>query len=72
LLYEDLGVDEYWIVDVQNAEVIAFAIANAGSHRITESTVLPGFSLALLSEALRRTRQTNHGQVSAWLLSRLQ
>ncbi|WP_019498713.1 Uma2 family endonuclease [Pseudanabaena sp. PCC 6802] len=72
LLYEDLGVDEYWIVDVQNAQVIAFAIANGGSRRITESVVLPGLSITFLNEALRRTRQTNHGQVSAWLLSQLQ
>ena len=28
LLYEDLAVDEYWIVDVQNVRIIAFAVAN--------------------------------------------
>lgn len=69
LLYEALGVQEYWIIDVQKVEIIAFAIANRGSRRIDHSQVLPGLAIALLEEALRLSRQTNHGKVSAWLLS---
>ncbi len=72
LLYEDLGVAEYWIVDVQNVQVIAFAIDNGGSRRISQSQVLPGLSISLLNDALRRTRQMNHGQVGAWLLAQFQ
>lgn len=71
LLYEELGVAEYWIIDVQNVEVIAFAIENGGSRRITQSQVLPGLAISLLEEAFRRTRQMNHGKVSAWLLSQI-
>ena len=72
LFYEDLDVEEYWIVDVKKAELIAFAIANGGSQRITESQVLPGLSMSLLEEALRRTRETDHGQVFSWLLAQFQ
>jgi Uma2 family endonuclease len=72
LLYEDLGVKEYWIVDVQNIQVMAFVIENQGSKRITESQILPGLTIALLNEAFRRTRQMNQGQVYAWLLSQFQ
>jgi Uma2 family endonuclease len=72
LLYEELGVDEYWIIDVQNVQVIAFAMENGGSRRITQSQVLPGLAIALLEEALRRTRQVNQSQVIAWLLSQFQ
>ncbi|MBW4651321.1 MAG: Uma2 family endonuclease [Kastovskya adunca ATA6-11-RM4] len=72
LLYEDLDVTEYWIVDVQNVQVIAFAIENGGSRRISLSQALPGLKISLLSEALRRTRQMNQGQVSAWLLAQFQ
>jgi Uma2 family endonuclease len=72
LLYEDLGIDEYWVVDVQNAQITAFAITEGGSHRITVSKVLPGLTISLLNEALRRSRQSNHGQVSAWLLAEFQ
>ena len=72
LLYEDLGVLEYWIVDVQQAEILAFAVENRGSRKITRSQVLSGLELSLLEEALQRSRQTNHGKVSAWLLTQFQ
>ncbi|BAY08910.1 Uma2 family endonuclease [Calothrix sp. NIES-2098] len=72
LLYEELGVDEYWIIDVQNVQVIAFAVANGGSRKITQSQVLPGLQISLLEEAFRRSRQMNQSQVIAWLLSQFQ
>ncbi|MCM0593421.1 MAG: Uma2 family endonuclease [Gloeotrichia echinulata IR180] len=72
LLYEDLGIAEYWIIDVKNAQVIAFVMENQGSRRITESQVLPGLQISLLNDALRRTRQMNQGQVGAWLLAEFQ
>lgn len=71
LLYEDLNVTEYWIVDVQNVELTAFAIADGGSRRITQSQVLP-LTISLLEEALRKTRQMNQAQVGAWLLTKMQ
>lgn len=72
LLYEDLKVSEYWIVDVQHAQIIAFAIlSDSGSRRITQSQVLPGLTISLLEEALRRSRQVNQAQVGAWLLSQM-
>ncbi|NEQ24049.1 MAG: Uma2 family endonuclease [Microcoleus sp. SIO2G3] len=72
LMYEELGIQEYWIVDVQNIRVFAFAIENRGSRRIEQSIVLPGLAIALLEDAFRRTRQINHGKVSAWLLKQFQ
>ncbi|MBF2077441.1 MAG: Uma2 family endonuclease [Synechococcales cyanobacterium T60_A2020_003] len=72
LLYEDLGVGEYWIVDVQSVEIIAFAVENQGSRRIQRSQVLPGLDIAVLKTALQRSRNTNHGKVSAWLLEQFQ
>lgn len=72
LLYESLGVREYWIIDVLNAQIIAFMIENQGSRRIAQSQVLSGLEIALLEEALRRSRQTNHGKVTTWLLSEFQ
>lgn len=45
LLYERLGVQEYWVVDGQNAIVIAFAVAERGSKQIQVSQVLPGLAM---------------------------
>lgn len=72
LLYESLGVKEYWIVDVQNVSIWAFAVADRGSRRIDCSQVLPGLEIAVLEEAFRRSREMNHGKVSAWLMNQFQ
>lgn len=69
LLYESLGVKEYWIIDVDNVQLLAFAVENRGSRRIEQSLVLPGLDLAILRSAFQRSRKTNHGKVSAWLLA---
>ena len=72
LLYEDVGVAEYWIIDVQNLQIIAFSIVEGGSRRITQSQVLPGLEIPLLEAALRRTRQMNQSLVGSWLLNQFQ
>jgi Uma2 family endonuclease len=73
LLYEELKVAEYWVLDVQKSEIIAFAIiADNGSRRIVRSEVLPGLTIALLAEALRRSRTEDQAQVGAWLLAQFQ
>ncbi|MEH2068122.1 MAG: Uma2 family endonuclease [Nostoc sp.] len=71
-LYEELGVSEYWVVDVQNAQFIAYSMADQGSKRIQESQVFPGMTIATLEEALRRSREMKQSQVAAWLLSQFQ
>lgn len=78
-LYEELGVAEYWVVDVQNTQIIAYAIADQGSKRIQESQVLSGLAMsttgyayAILEEALRRSREMNQSEVGTWLLSQFQ
>jgi Uma2 family endonuclease len=72
LLYETLGVLEYWIIDTQNVQIIAFSIADGGSKRITQSQALLGLDIKILDQALQKTRQENHSQVGAWLLKTFQ
>lgn len=72
LLYEDLQIPEYWVVDVQNVRVLAFAIADGGSKRIAESQVLTGLKIDILNEALRLSRNSNHTEVGKWLLQQFQ
>jgi Uma2 family endonuclease len=71
-LYEELGVAEYWVVDVQNAQVLAYAIADQGSKRIQVSLVLPRLAIAIVEEALRRSREMDQSQVGSWLLTQFQ
>lgn len=71
-LYEELGVAEYWVVDVQNAQVLAYAIADQGSKRIQVSLVLPRLAIAIVEVALRRIREMDQSQVEGWLLTQFQ
>ncbi|MFM7450858.1 MAG: Uma2 family endonuclease [Leptolyngbyaceae cyanobacterium] len=68
LLYERLGIQEYWVVNVEAAMIIAFAIADGGSRQIQVSAVLPGLSLSVVEEALRRSQSEDDGAVNRWLL----
>ncbi len=63
---------EYWIVDVQNVEIIAFSIADGGSKQIRESLVLPELKMSLLEETLQRSRNSNQRLVAAWLMEKFQ
>lgn len=73
LLYEDLGVAEYWVVDVKKAKITAFKIiAKGASQRINESIVLSGLNISLLEEGLRRSRVMDNTTVGAWFLAQVQ
>ncbi|MBF2000109.1 MAG: Uma2 family endonuclease [Synechococcales cyanobacterium M58_A2018_015] len=68
LLYERLGVQEYWVVDAATAGVFAFEVADGGSRQIRESKVLPGLAIDLVEEALKRSRTQEDGEINRWLL----
>lgn len=68
LLYEQSGVQEYWVDDVNAQEVIAFQIVAGQSGRVQESQVLPGLAIAIVEEALRRTQVEDDTKINLWLL----
>jgi Uma2 family endonuclease len=71
LQYESLGIPEYWVVNVQTCEILAFAIANQGSRRIQESIVLPGLAIDLLQQTLKRSQEEGQTIARSWLLEQL-
>jgi Uma2 family endonuclease len=72
LLYEEVSVREYWVIDVASATVKAFAISGGGSHRLSESLVFPGLKISLLGTALQRSRETVQSEVGTWLMQEFQ
>jgi Uma2 family endonuclease len=72
LLYEDMEIPEYWVVDVENTRIVAFQIVKNGSRRITESQVLPGLAISILRDALEMSRTMDQAQVGVWLMTQFQ
>lgn len=68
-LYQRLGVQEYWVVDVNAGKVIASSLSSTESTPIRESQVLPGLEITLVEEALKRSQTEDDGAISRWLLA---
>jgi Uma2 family endonuclease len=71
LLYERLGVGEYWVVNVAEQQVLAFAVAEGGSRQIRVSGILPGLELSLVEEALGRSQTEDDTALMRWLMEAL-
>ena len=72
LLYEEMGVSEYWIVDVQNTLIYAFEMIDRGSRRIDTSLVLPNLSIETIATALNLSKEQNQTQIGQWLMKEFQ
>jgi Uma2 family endonuclease len=71
LFYEQLGISEYWVVDVQEVKIIALEmLENGGSRQITESKLLGGLAIADLETALQLSREKSQSEVGAWILQK--
>lgn len=68
LLYERLGIKEYWVVNVAAGQVIAFEIIDGRSGQIQVSRVLEGLQISLVEEALRRSQTQDDGEINRWLI----
>jgi Uma2 family endonuclease len=71
LLYERLGVAEYWVVNVAERQAIAFAVEGNRSGEVAVSGVLPGLEVALVEEALRRSETEDDTALMRWLMETL-
>ncbi len=64
--YRKAGFDEF-------QQILAFAIATDGTtRRIQASQVFPGLRLAILEEALVRSRGDSQSATNAWLMQQFQ
>ncbi len=72
MLYEEMGVAEYWIVDVQNTLIYAFEIIDRGSKRIDTSLVLRNLSIDTITTALTLSKEQDQSQIGKWLMSEFQ
>ncbi len=72
VLYEDIGIAEYWIVNVEIAAIMAYQMRDRGSHQIDSSLIFPGLAISTLNQALQQSRTLDQSQVGAWLMAQFQ
>lgn len=73
LQYEELGISEYWVWNVQAGTILAFAIGqDSSSRRIRVSEALPELDLELIEAAMRRSWESNQSAVGQWLMQQWQ
>ncbi len=72
LLYEEMQVREYWVVDISSLEIFAFAIEqNMGSRRVRQSEVLQGLAMDAIAEALHKSQELDHATLGQWWMERI-
>ncbi|MEL6489929.1 MAG: Uma2 family endonuclease [Cyanobacteria bacterium J06621_3] len=66
-LYADLGVSEYWVIDVRGRQVFFFCLDAQGQYcEVAVSLVLPGLATALLEQALLKLGPMTNMDVALW------
>lgn len=70
-LYEALGISEYWVIDVRGERVFAFEL-QAGEYQLcTESLALPGLSIQILEETLKKLSEGSNTSAAAWFTQQI-
>lgn len=71
-LYETLGIREYWVINVQNYQILAFRLNEAGIYEpCTEFRVLPGLPIALLSQTIAKLATLTNTAAANWFREQL-
>jgi Protein of unknown function (DUF820). len=66
-LYADLGIPEYWVVDVQGLRVFAFQLQSNGKYQeCATSVALLGLPISLLNQTLERLNAETNGSAAMW------
>ena len=66
-IYADLGIREYWVIDIKGNQVIAFILQENGKYKQCEqSTVLSGLPIELLEQTLAQLNNSHHSIVATW------
>ena len=76
-LYANLGIPEYWVIDVKGARIFAFGLSESGEgagkyELIEHSRVLAGLPIALIEQTLERLETETNTAAANWFMQQLQ
>lgn len=71
-LYADMGIPEYWVIDVQGLRVFAFQLSDNGKYQECDSSLaLAGLSISLFEQTLGRLKEGTNGSAAAWFAQQI-
>ena len=71
-LYADLGIPEYWVIDVKGLRVFAFQLQSNGKYQECETSLaLSGLPIALLNQTLERLNAETNGSAAMWFAQQI-
>jgi Uma2 family endonuclease len=66
-LYAELGIPEYWVIDVRGKRVFVFLLQENGEYKeCNNSLALSGLPISLLGETLARLDTETNGSAALW------
>ncbi len=71
-LYADMGIPEYWVIDVQGLRVFAFQLLSNGTYQQCDTSLaLEGLSITLLEQTLALLKEGTNGSAAAWFAQQI-
>ena len=71
-LYADLGIPEYWVIDVKGLRVFAFGLQSNGKYQECETSLaLSGLPISLLNQTLERLNAETNGSAAIWFAQQI-
>jgi Uma2 family endonuclease len=71
-LYADLGIPEYWVIDVKGLRVFAFQLQSNGKYQeCATSVALLGLPITLLNQTLERLNAETNGSAAMWFAQQI-
>jgi hypothetical protein len=72
-LYAQLGIAEYWVVDVKGLRLFGFGLTATGVYEpIQVSQILTGLPISLVEQTLERLETETNTAAANWLMQQLQ
>jgi len=65
-LYSQLGIPEYWVVDVRGLRVIGFILTEGKYQETDQSLALEGLDIPLLEQTLTKLSEGSNGAAASW------
>jgi Uma2 family endonuclease len=72
-IYADLGIPEYWVIDVKGLRIFAFCLGSDGIYQqSSQSVALTGLSIAILEETLQKLAIGTNISAANWFLQAIE